>query len=610
MATVVPPSLADSPIVADGGKIDKSIAHGEFYERPRPAGPRSLIVFCHGMALLSFRHPASRTASFAGLLGRLLREAGAPFDCSDFLPFEFDNTARNLKYPEEIAEDLAERIEQIAIKKKYASIYLIGHSTGSLLVRGAILAARSVRDAGHSKRHLWVEQVKRLVLMANSNRGFEVVRCQVADLGDISGLLRLLIGVLQFTGVWDILPRLRLFRISTGTYRDSPWVRDLRLGWLRCFEDTAQHGPFLDAPSSVQIFGTVDQLVGDDDTQDVYLFGRTKVVRLKDFAHSTFLQFPPPDEDKKELVAPFDAAYQSILDAFREDVAEVTPPREQTRSGIVFLIHGIRDYADWQENLGYEIRKLAEGSQLNCVEVVHVRYGYFNVFQFPFIDQRLRCVRAFADAYYQARTRFPYVKEADIHVLAHSNGTFVLAEAMRQHREIRFNRVILCGSVLPRGFDWGLLWRREQVRDIHNDCANRDWPVGWLCRGLSILTPLGLGTAGYSGFETFHYWCRPFIRNNFLKGDHGAGLKVDRHESVARHLLGTASLRVAKRPSKGGLFDTVHALCVLMVPILLLFYVLLIPMILNYLYPKGMNGWYVLLASVSTLISVYLVSRI
>ena len=260
-------------------------------------------------------------------------------------------------------------------------------------------------------------------------------------------------------------------------------------------------------PEAVQIFGTEDQLVGDDDLQEVYQFTKVRTVVLKGFDHASFLTPPFPEVTENLDSTDFLSKYGTIRDSFDRATAPVeriTRPAEAPRRVIVFLVHGIRDYADWQENVSYHLRKTFRREQVKDgpgviatpsseieatpsseIEVVPVRYGYFNAFQFLFPSQRRRSVRAFVDAYYQALARFPYVLVDDIHVMAHSNGTFVLGQALKQHREVRVNRVLLAGSVLPANFDWATLYREGRLREIHSDCGDVDWPVGLLCQGLS-----------------------------------------------------------------------------------------------------------------------------
>jgi hypothetical protein len=69
---------------------------------------------------------------------------------------------------------------------------------------------------------------------------------------------------------------------------------------------------------------------------------------------------------------------------------------------------------------------------------------------------------------------------------------------MLKYEDIRFDKIVLCGSILPRDFDWARLFARDQVALVRNECGHKDpWP-GWASR----LVP-GTGTSGSAGFDWF-----------------------------------------------------------------------------------------------------------
>src|SRR5262249_39237351 len=152
-----------------------------------------------------------------------------------------------------------------------------------------------------------------------------------------------------------------------------------------------------------------------------------------------------------------------------------TTQRPVHASNLVFLVHGIRTFADWQENLSYEISQVDPGAR-----IVSVRYGYFSLLQFLLSSQRRRCVASCADVYIQECAKT--VIHDKIIVAAHSNGTYAFAHAMREFPDMIVHRAYLAGSVLPRRFRWNDLEGR--LGEIRNDLANWDWPVGCLCNGL------------------------------------------------------------------------------------------------------------------------------
>jgi hypothetical protein len=83
-------------------------------------------------------------------------------------------------------------------------------------------------------------------------------------------------------------------------------------------------------------------------------------------------------------------------------------------------------------------------------------------------------------------------------VVAHSLGSWIVGCAMLKFEDIRFDKVIFAGSILPRDFDWGSLFARDQVASVLNECGQKDpWPK-WASRLVA-----NAGTGGSEGFEWF-----------------------------------------------------------------------------------------------------------
>ncbi|HVJ82990.1 MAG TPA: hypothetical protein VNC50_18120, partial [Planctomycetia bacterium] len=192
---------------------------------------------------------------------------------------------------------------------------------------------------------------------------------------------------------------------------------------------------------------------------------------------------------------------------------------------VVFLIHGIRDYADWHRTLEHEIKQRVP---LRPPVVHSVKYGYFSALQFLLPHERHRAARAFLDLYAQERAARPRDRFL---VVAHSNGTFVLAKTLAVPR-VRIDRIYLAGSVMGRR----TLWPAGAL--VRNACAPADEPVGAICWVLSLLprygygTTLPLGVGGVAGFAG------DAVQNFGLRsGGHGAGLVAAEHPAIASFLL-------------------------------------------------------------------------
>lgn len=245
------------------------------------------------------------------------------------------------------------------------------------------------------------------------------------------------------------------------------------------------------------------------------------------------------------------------------DAAEAVP-QQTDHPAIVFLIHGIRDYGEWQESLSTRIQSVAEKEKITLKEVVSVRYGYFSALQFLFSGERERATRAFLDLYAQTRARNPTAK---VHVVAHSNGSYVVGTALKKNAYVEVDNLYLAGSVLSQDFRWSKLRSDEQnqpvgnklkrkhgcVKRVHSDRAAWDWPVGVLCWMLSWIGKLPLvssqssiadiGSGGVDGFREFREGKVDFFSERFyLPGDHGEALRPHNHENIAKFILKSETL--------------------------------------------------------------------
>jgi pimeloyl-ACP methyl ester carboxylesterase len=165
---------------------------------------------------------------------------------------------------------------------------------------------------------------------------------------------------------------------------------------------------------------------------------------------------------------------------------------------VVILVHGIRDFALWQA----QIRPALEGEEFD-VEVTN--YGRFNLLEFlsPFPYFRRRAI---ATVWNQIRIIKQNYEGYRLSIIAHSFGTFVIAQLMKTEFDIKFHRVIFCGSVVRYEFPF------EQFQDrfdapLINEVGTRDvWPA------IAESVTTGYGSAGTYGFR------RPLVRDRWHNG--------------------------------------------------------------------------------------------
>lgn len=165
-------------------------------------------------------------------------------------------------------------------------------------------------------------------------------------------------------------------------------------------------------------------------------------------------------------------------------------------SGVIFGLHGIRTHAAWHRTL-YEVL----GNYAWQVRTERWTFGKFSILKFLSPWARSAKVKWFRQVYIdETKDRRVQLSERDRpSIVAHSFGTYILGNAMLKYDWLRFDKVILCGSILPVDFPWDKLIERGQVNSVRNEHGVNDiWVrlVGWFIPDT--------GSSGHSGFTCEH----------------------------------------------------------------------------------------------------------
>ena len=190
------------------------------------------------------------------------------------------------------------------------------------------------------------------------------------------------------------------------------------------------------------------------------------------------------------------------------------------RDHTVFMIHGIRTAGDWMDEVG----RILRDADLS-VNPVAVGYGFIDVVSFllPVRWIRNRLIDRIGRELVRSRDLGTTKK---LSIVAHSFGTFLVANALKRNPTVKVDCVVLCGSVVPNDFNWSQL--DAQLTDIDyrypgfrilNDCGWRDiWPV------FAQTITWGFGSSGRYGFQSgsvkdrFHNLAHSdFFSNEFVK---------------------------------------------------------------------------------------------
>ena len=138
----------------------------------------------------------------------------------------------------------------------------------------------------------------------------------------------------------------------------------------------------------------------------------------------------------------------------------------------------------------------------------------------PFGDRQLRLfrhgtVRAQACARAQGRVADGPVyggarplSECAFSYVGHSNGTYLVARALKDYPAARFHRIVFAGSVVRCDYDWlqisrpipGETSELPRVDKVLNFTATGDWVVALFPKGLQPIKAIDLGSAGHDGF--------------------------------------------------------------------------------------------------------------
>lgn len=165
---------------------------------------------------------------------------------------------------------------------------------------------------------------------------------------------------------------------------------------------------------------------------------------------------------------------------------------------IVISVHGIRTAARWQKSL-------ADTLGLHLIKHRAYDFGHYGLFRFGWNPARRRKINEFYDFYGNVlREQGTGIDEADFRrrpsIIAHSFGSYIVGYAMQKYPDIRFDKIILCGSILPVDFDWSTLFDRDQVNFVRNEYGVRDF---WASMVGNFIRDTGAsGTEGFQSLST------------------------------------------------------------------------------------------------------------
>lgn len=169
------------------------------------------------------------------------------------------------------------------------------------------------------------------------------------------------------------------------------------------------------------------------------------------------------------------------------DTVMVTPSAGRR---VVCSIHGIKTRGAWQKELQASFDQARAGLEHRPLD-----FGLFGALALLIPALRDRKIAWFLDQY----TRI--IKEEQLgstppSIIAHSFGTYIVAQAMERYPEIRFDRLVMCGSIVRRDYPWSHRARSGQIIRALNDFGRRDI---WVRVAEWVVADAG--SSGYEGFS-------------------------------------------------------------------------------------------------------------
>ncbi len=158
----------------------------------------------------------------------------------------------------------------------------------------------------------------------------------------------------------------------------------------------------------------------------------------------------------------------------------------------VLTLHGINTRGSWQEEFSWRLAKLYGYS----VPVAIYKYGNIKLSPFiPTLQQFYlkKLIKKIKNLYSETEAE-EYGTRPD--VIAHSFGSWLIAEALKQEKDLHIGRLILVGSIVRPDFNWSELIDSKQVEAVMCHYSKKDYPA----RFAHYFIPKS-GPSGYLGFN-------------------------------------------------------------------------------------------------------------
>ncbi len=193
---------------------------------------------------------------------------------------------------------------------------------------------------------------------------------------------------------------------------------------------------------------------------------------------------------------------------------------------IVVTLHGIRTRGQWQKQITPYLAR-------HGLIPYHLDYGFFGVLSFLMPWTRAGRVQWLRG---ELRDLMDRTGATRVSLIAHSFGTWLALEVLEaENGNLRFDRVVLTGSIVRRDFPWGsTLLRKRWIQAVRNERATGDWVVRAAELFARLAGPLA-PRAGASGALGFNTAC-PGVHDHHVAGGHSEVLNIANYDRWARFI--------------------------------------------------------------------------
>ena len=193
---------------------------------------------------------------------------------------------------------------------------------------------------------------------------------------------------------------------------------------------------------------------------------------------------------------------------------------------IVVTLHGIRTRGQWQKQVTPYLAR-------HGLIPYHLDYGFFGVLSFILPWTRANRVQWLRD---ELRDLMDRTGAKRVSVIAHSFGTWLALEALEaENGNLRFDRVVLTGSIVRRDFPWAQTIRRKRwAQAVRNERAAGDWVVRAAELFARLAGPIAprAGASGALGFDA----APDVVQQHTVAGGHSEVLNISNYEKWARFI--------------------------------------------------------------------------